>query len=148
MNGQIVVENGAIAAVPTLLKGAEINISKNPDLLPAICVMATFAQGETIITGIEADKERTINIANQLNSLGATIIEKADRLIIEGSSSVSGGTANTCNDHRIAMALTIASTCSESLVCIEDSEATNKSYPDFWSHFISLGGIMEEWNMK
>lgn len=148
MNGQIVVENGAIAAVPTLLKGAEINISKNPDLLPAICVMATFAQGETIITGIEADKERTINIANQLNSLGATIIEKADRLIIEGSSSVSGGTANTCNDHRIAMALAIASTCSESLVCIEDSEATNKSYPDFWSHFISLGGIMEEWNMK
>lgn len=148
MNGQIVVENGAIAAVPTLLKGTEINISKNPDLLPAICVMATFAQGETIITGIESDKERAINIANQLNSIGATIIEQPNRLIIEGADSISGGTADTCNDHRIAMALAIASTCCESLVSVEDSEVINKSYPQFWEHFNSLGGITEEWIMN
>ena len=148
MNGKIVVENGAIAAVPTLLKGTEINISRNPDLLPAICVMATFAQGETIITGIEADKERAVNIANQLNSIGATIIEQQNRLIIEGSDKIAGGTANTCNDHRITMALAIASTCCDSLVSVEDSEAINKSYPRFWEHFKSLGGIFEEWNMN
>ncbi len=148
MNGQIVVENGAIAAVPTLLKGTEVNISKNPDLLPAICVMATFAQGESIITGIECDRERAANITNQLNSIGATIIEKADRLIIEGGTFIAGGTANTCNDHRIAMALAIASTCCKSLVSIEDSEAINKSYPQFWQHFTSLGGITEEWTMN
>lgn len=148
MNGQVVVENGAIAAVPTLLKGTEINISKNPDLLPAICVMATFAQGETIITGIECDKERAINIANQLNSIGATIIEQPNRLVIEGADSIAGGTANTCNDHRIAMALAIASTCCESLVSVEDSEAINKSYPQFWEHFKSIGGSFEEWNMN
>ena len=148
MNGKIVVENGAIAAVPTLLKGTEINISRNPDLLPAICVMATFAQGETIITGIEADKERAVNIANQLNSIGATIIEQQNRLIVEGSDKIAGGTANTCNDHRITMALAIASTCCDSLVSVEDSEAINKSYPQFWEHFKSLGGIFEEWNMN
>ncbi len=148
MNGQIVAENGAIAAVPTLLKGAEINISKNPDLLPAICVMGTFAQGETIITGIENEKERAINVANQLNSIGATIIEQQNRLVIEGGTGISGGTASTCNDHRIAMALAIASTCCESLVSVEDSEAVNKSYPQFWEHFTSLGGTVEEWNMN
>ena len=148
MNGQIVVENGAIAAVPTLLKGTEINISQNPDLLPAICVMATFAQGETIITGIECDKERAVNVANQLNSIGATIIEQPNRLIIEGANTISGGTADTCNDHRIAMALAIASTCCESLVSVEDSETINKSYPQFWEHFNSLGGITEEWIMN
>ena len=148
MNGQIVVENGAIAAVPTLLKGTEINISKNPDLLPAICVMATFAQGETIINGIECDKERAINIANQLNSIGATIIEQPNRLIIEGADCIAGGTANTCNDHRIAMALAIASTCCKSLVSVEDSEVINKSYPQFWEHFKSIGGITEEWIMN
>ncbi len=148
MNGQIVVENGAIAAIPTLLKGTEINISENPDLLPAICVMATFAQGETIVTGIEADKERAINIVNQLNSIGATIIEHNNRLVIEGAKTISGGTANTCNDHRIAMSLAIASTCCDNLVSVEDSEAVNKSYPLFWEHFNSLGGITEEWIMN
>lgn len=148
MNGQIVIENGAIAAVPTLLKGTEINISENPDLLPAICVMATFAQGETIITGIENDRERAINISNQLNSIGATIIEQNNRLVIEGAETISGGTANTCNDHRIAMALAIASTCCDNLVSVEDSESINKSYPLFWEHFNSLGGITEEWIMN
>lgn len=148
MNGKIVVENGCIAAVPTSLKGTEINLSDAPDLLPAVAVMAIFAQGETIIRGIENEKERISMISEQLNSLGATIIEQPDSLMIEGMDTIAGGTANTCNDHRIAMALAIASTCCESIVCIEDSECINKSYPQFWNHFNSLGGITEEWIMK
>ena len=148
MNGKIVVENGCIAAVPTLLKGSEINISDCPDLLPAVAVMAIFAQGETIIYGIENEKERVHTVTEQLNSLGATIIEQPDRLIIEGVDTISGGTASSCNDHRIAMALAIASTCCDSIVCIDNSECINKSYPTFWEHFNSLGGFTEEWIMK
>lgn len=148
MNGKIVVEKGNIAAVPTLLKGTEINLSDTPDLLPAVAVMATFAQGETIITGLDNEKNRIGNVTEQLNSFGATIIEQQNKLIIEGSNSISGGTSNTCSDHRIAMALAIASTCCDNIVSIEDSECINKSYPDFWNHFNLLGGITEEWLMK
>ncbi len=148
MNGKIVVEKGCIAAVPTLLKGTTVNIGDCPDLLPAVVLMATFAQGETTITGIDNEKDRISNITDQLNSIGATIIEQSDKLIIEGVDSVSGGTANTCSDHRIAMALAIASTCSDNIVYIEDSECVNKSYPLFWKHFNSLGGTTDEWIMK
>ena len=148
MNGKIVVENGNIAAVPTLLKGTEVNLSDAPDLLPAVAAMATFAQGETIIKGIDDEKERMSIVAQQLNSIGATIIEQHDCMIIEGTDTVAGGTANTFGDHRIAMALAIATTCANSIVCIEDSECINKSYPLFWEHFNSLGGITEEWIMR
>lgn len=148
MNGKIVVENENIAAVPTLLKGTEINLSDAPDLLPAVAAMATFAQGETIIRGIEGEKERMSLVAQQLNSIGATIIEQHDCMIIEGTDTVSGGTANTFSDHRVAMALAIATTCADNIVCIEDSECINKSYPSFWEHFNSLGGITEEWIMR
>ena len=148
MNGKIVVENGSIAAVPTLLKGTEINISSCPDLLPAVAVMATFAQGETVITGIPKDNDRISQITEQLNSLGATIIEQQNSLVIEGADAITGGTSNTEGDHRIAMALSIASTCCDNIVCIEDSECINKSYPQFWEHFNMLGGMTEEWNMK
>lgn len=148
MNGKIVVENESIAAVPTLLKGTEINISDSPDLLPAVISMAIFAQGETVITGIEEIKDRVSLVTEQLNSLGATIIEHPNKIIIEGTDEISGGTANTCGDHRIAMALAIASTCCKSLVSIEDSECINKSYPMFWNHYSSLGGNIEEWIMK
>ena len=148
MNGKIVVENGSIAAVPTLLKGTQINISDCPDLLPAVAVMAIFAQGETVITGISGESDRISAVTEQLNSLGATIIEQQNSLIIEGTDTITGGTANTNNDHRIAMALAIASTCCDNIVCIEDSECINKSYPDFWNHFNMLGGITEEWIMN
>ena len=152
MNGKIVVEKGNIAAVPTTLKGAAIHLGESPDLLPAVATMAIFAQGETTITGLERIKQeknaRLSGVTEQLNSLGATIIEQPDRLTIVGSDTIAGGTANTCGDHRIAMALAIASTCCESLVSIEDSECINKSYPNFWNDFVSLGGITEEWLMK
>ncbi len=148
MNGKIVIENDNMAAIPTMLKGTEINVSTIPDLLPAIASMAVFAQGETIITGIDSIKDRVRTVTDQLNSIGATIIEHPNKLIIEGNSKISGGTASTCGDHRIAMALAIASTCCESLVSVEDSECVNKSYPSFWKDYESLGGILEEWIMK
>lgn len=144
MNGKIVIENGNIAAVPTILKGTNINISDCPDLLPAVAVMAIFAQGETVISGISND-ERISAVTEQLNSLGATVIEQQNSLVIEGTDTISGGTASTNGDHRIAMALAIASTCCDNIVCINDSECINKSYPDFWRHFSMLGGITEEW---
>lgn len=147
MNGRIVVENNSIAAIPTLLKGTHINIGKTPDLLPAVAVMAIFAQGETIISGIEDEKERAGNIAEQLNSLGATVIEQPGKLVIEGTDHAYGGTADSCFDHRIAMAVAIASTCCDSLVCINNSECVSKSYPNFWEHFNSIGGQTEEWIM-
>ncbi len=70
-----------------------------------------------------------------------------DGLIINGVDTLNGGIVDSWNDHRIAMALAIASTrCKEPLI-IKNSNAVNKSYPGFWQDFISLGGIVDEWNM-
>jgi 3-phosphoshikimate 1-carboxyvinyltransferase len=79
--------------------------------------------------------------------LGATIIEKNDGLIIEGVPSLSGGTTSSCNDHRIAMSIAIASTCCGEEVVINDSDCVSKSYPGFWSDFEALGGKINEWNV-
>jgi len=149
MGGKIVHENDGIAAVPSQLKGCKLNVSEIPDLLPIIAVLASLAEGETIITGGERlrykESDRLTSITEQLNSLGATVIEKSDGLIIEGTMALNGGTTNSCNDHRIAMAVAIASTCCNDLVVLEDSDCVKKSYPDFWKDFASLGGKFDEW---
>jgi 3-phosphoshikimate 1-carboxyvinyltransferase len=51
-----------------------------------------------------------------------------------------GGTVSGYNDHRIVMAMTIASMLCENPVIIEGAEAVNKSYPTFFEDFKSLGG--------
>ena len=54
---------------------------------------------------------------------------------------------NSWNDHRIAMALAIASIRCTQLLTIEDSGSVKKSYPEFYEDFKSLGGKINEWTM-
>ena len=51
-----------------------------------------------------------------------------------------GGTVDSVNDHRIAMSAAIAATVCEKSVTVLGAEAVNKSYPDFWKDYESLGG--------
>lgn len=151
MGGKLVIEEDGVSAIPGKLRGCRIDVSQIPDLVPAIAVMAALAEGETVITNAERlrikESDRLSAMAEQLNILGATIIEKKDGLVIEGVSRLSGGTVNSMNDHRIAMALAIASTCADDVVVIEDSGCVSKSYPHFWKDFESLGGQIDEWDV-
>ena len=55
-------------------------------------------------------------------------------------SALTGGTVDTHNDHRIAMAAAIASTVCRDPVTICDADSVSKSYPNFWKEFTRLGG--------
>ncbi|MBO7208303.1 MAG: 3-phosphoshikimate 1-carboxyvinyltransferase, partial [Clostridia bacterium] len=92
------------------------------------------------------ESDRLTTVAQQLNSIGGTIIEKGDSLIIEGTEKLLGGATNSCNDHRIAMAIAIASSVCEEIVTIDDYKCTDKSYPQFWNDYISLGGNIDFWD--
>ena len=85
--------------------------------------------------------DRLHAIATELNKIGGCVEEEPDGLIIRGVGALTGGRVSGWNDHRIAMALAIASQrCSGELV-IEGAECVRKSYPDFWQDFAKLGGI-------
>ncbi len=149
MGGKIVVEEEGIAALPSKLHGCTIDASQTPDLVPIMAVLGALAEGETVINNATRlrikESDRLTAITEQLNALGATVIEKTDGLIIEGIETLSGGTANSCNDHRIAMSVAIASTCCNEEVVVNESDCVNKSYPHFWSDFEMLGGRVDEW---
>ena len=153
MGGTVVKdEKEGIAALPSRLHGCTIDVSQIPDLVPAITVLAACASGETVIKGAarlrHKESDRLSAIAQQINSIGGTVIEKGDTLIIEGADTLSGGAANGCNDHRIAMAVAVASTMCDEIVTIDGSDCVKKSYPHFWQDFASLGGIVDEWDSE
>ena len=83
------------------------------------------------------------SVVEQMNSIGATIIERHNSLIIEGSSDISGGKADCMGNLRLALAFAIASTRTKNNVTIENIECISKYYPEFWDNFISLGGITD-----
>lgn len=123
---------------------AEIDVSGCPDLLPPLAVMAAVRSGTTRFTNAarlrmkESDRLSTITAA--LAALGAEVHEEPDRLIIVGKPSLPGGTVDSANDHRIAMMAAIAATGCTGPVTIRGTECVQKSYPDFWEVYRSLGG--------
>ena len=130
------------------LRAFSIDCSDIPDLVPILTVLACFCKGKSEITNVARlrikECDRLEAISTNLNKLGAKITEHPDRLEIEGVDSLSGGEVDGYNDHRIPMAMSIASIkCREPLI-IKGAQCVSKSYPNFFEHFRSLGGKAEE----
>lgn len=147
MGGQITEDVHGVRAAAHPLHGIEIDVCQIPDLVPVLAVLAAGAQGRTALVNAGRlrikESDRLYTTARELNALGARIEEHADSLVIEGGHPLTGGICEAHNDHRIAMALAVASTVCTGPVTISGSGCVKKSYPHFWDDFASLGG---EWH--
>lgn len=113
------------------------------DELPIISLLATQAEGETVICDAEELKvketDRIQVVADALNSMGAVITPTADGMIIKGKTALHGAKVNTFGDHRIGMMAAIAAqVATEGVVEIERVDAINTSYPTFFSDLEAL----------
>ena len=128
------------------LKGTEIGGSLIPrliDELPIIALLATQAQGVTVIKDAEELKvketDRIQVVADALNSMGADITPTADGMIIKGKSRLHGARVNTFGDHRIGMMTAIAALLvADGEVELDRAEAINTSYPSFFDDLETL----------
>ena len=128
------------------LKGTEIGGALIPrliDELPIIALLATQAQGVTVIKDAEELKvketDRIQVVADALNSMGADITPTADGMIINGKSSLHGAKINTFGDHRIGMMTAVAALLvREGEVDLDRAESINTSYPSFFDDLESL----------
>lgn len=106
------------------------------DEIPIISVAASFAEGKTLIKGAEELKYKETNrinaMVNELKKMNACIEALPDGLIIEGKESLNPGELFSYNDHRIAMALSIAALNTKGESIINNSQCVNISYPTFY----------------
>lgn len=132
-----------VSAAP--LKATEIGGSLIPrliDELPIIALLATQAEGTTVIKDAEELKVKETNridtVAEELTKMGADITATPDGLIIKGPTALHGATVSSHGDHRIGMMLAVAGFIASSPVELEDAEAIAVSYPNFFEHVEQL----------
>lgn len=134
-------KSATITVETSELHGTEIGgdiIPRLIDELPVIALLATQAQGRTVIRDAEELKvketDRIQVVADALNAMGAHITPTADGMIIEGKTPLHGAKVNTFGDHRIGMMTAIAALLvTEGEVDLERAEAINTSYPSFFA---------------
>lgn len=120
------------------LKGIEIRKEEVPlliDELPLIAVVATQAQGKTVVSGAKElrvkETDRIKATVNELKKMGADIEEKDDGFIVTGPSRLKEAVCESYNDHRIAMSLAVAALLAEGKTVIKNSECIDISFPGF-----------------
>lgn len=121
-----------------------IDVSDIPDLVPILAVLGCFGKKPMRISHAERlkikESDRLASISDALNAVGGKVVLLDDGLVILPVEEFHGGVVNSCNDHRIVMAMAIASTRSTAPIIIKGAEAVDKSYPDFFNEFNALGG--------
>lgn len=128
------------------LKPFRADVSQIPDLVPVLCVLALGAEGESVIYNAARlrykESDRLSAMAREIQKLGGDIEEYEDRLVIRGGKPLSGGLVDSHGDHRVAMALAVASTLARGDIRLKNADVVKKSAPNFYSEFQKLGGMI------
>ncbi len=142
MGADVTIDGSSVTIRKGELKGVTIDASQIPDLIPTLSVVASVCEGETNIINAERlrikESDRIASTCALINNLGGNARELPDGIVITGVGNLTGGTVDSCNDHRIAMSAAVAATASTGKVTVLDSGCVKKSYPDFWDDFATL----------
>lgn len=154
-------DKGDITVQRAPLKAFCVDASNCPDLFPIISVLAAFCQGTSRLAGVgrlaNKESDRAKAIQQMLTQMGVKVVIEGDEMIIEGhslaqrliSSSIKtesekdsdlpgllkGGSYTSHHDHRMVMALKVASLGADSPIVIDDEECVAKSFPQFHELF-------------
>ena len=145
IGAKVIVDTDGIAVKRTaVMNGITVDAKDIPDLVPILAVILSFCDGESQIINAGRlrmkESDRLSGICDELRHLGADIRMCGDGISVKGVQVLSGNTVSARDDHRIAMALSVAaSRCeSETVDIIGGAEAVKKSYPDFFEIYKSL----------
>ena len=142
--GAEVTEHGdAVTVRRGTLRGVTIDASPIPDLIPVLSVVASVAAGRRESKTPPACGSRNPTDCRAQRTCcarSAGVSRKKDGLVITGVPALHGGSAETQNDHRLAMSAAVAACAATGEVTVDNDACVAKSYPRFWEDYGSLKG--------
>jgi 3-phosphoshikimate 1-carboxyvinyltransferase len=124
--------------------GPEI-VPRMIDELPLVAVLATQAEGETVVTGAAElrvkESDRIEAVVRGLRALGAVIDPLEDGFVVQGPTRLRGAALDAASDHRIGMALAVAAALAEGESELEGAEWVDVSFPGFFERLVAGAGV-------
>lgn len=127
---------GVLTVSPGPLRAVALRAADIPaivDEIPVLAVLATQAEGSTVIRGAgelrHKESDRLAAIVENLRAVGAQVEEHADGLTIQGPATLHPATIRTHGDHRIAMAFAVAGFIVPGGLILDDEQCMDVSFP-------------------
>ena len=142
-NAGFAIEAKGIKLHPGEMKGFDFDATDCPDLFPPLVALASYCKGETKIKGVNRltykESNRSASLQQEFGKMGVRIEVNDDVMVIHGDKKLSGARTHSHHDHRIAMACAVAALKTDGQTEVEEADAINKSYPDFYDDLKKLG---------
>lgn len=150
-NSNILIGDNKISFAPLGdggLKAFQFDATDCPDLFPPLVALASYCKGTTVIEGVHRlthkESNRALTLQEEFGKIGIEIELKDNQMHIKGGTGVRGAQVHSRHDHRIAMACAVAALKAKGETVIDEADAVNKSYPNFYEHIKSLGAIVKK----
>ena len=143
-------DKGNITVQRAPLRAFKVDVSNCPDLFPIVSVLAAFCQGTSRLAGVgrlaNKESDRAKAIIEMLTQMGVQASVEGDEMVIEGhclaqrilasrdgaaNGLLNGGSYTSHHDHRMVMALKVASLGASSPIVVDDEDCVAKSFPQF-----------------
>jgi len=138
----IAASENMLGTGPASLRAFRFDANECPDLFPPLVALAAYCEGVTTISGTNRlthkESNRALTLQEEFGKMGIKVDLDGDQMHITGGP-VTGAHVSSHHDHRIAMACAVAALKAKGPTLIEEAQAVNKSYPDFYEHLIALG---------
>lgn len=130
---------GTIEAGSSRLVGTEVQPEEVPgsiDEFPLLAVVATAAQGDTVVRGAEElrvkESDRIGSVVAELSKLGARLSEAQDGFTVHGPCALKGAAVECHHDHRMEMSMAVAALVAEGETQLLNAGWASVSFPEFW----------------
>ena len=129
------------------LKAFEFDATESPDLFPPLVALASYCEGISKIKGVSRliykESDRAKALQEEFSKMGIKIEINDDLMFVIGGKP-QGARVESHDDHRIAMAIAVASLGATGKVSIRDSQCVAKSYPGFFDDLRRVGAVVHE----
>src|ERR1700722_6955163 len=149
MGSKIVYQTNEITIVGNGVKPVNIDMIDFPDQAQTVATLAAFADGKTIITGLQSlhvkETDRLKASVIELNKMRIKTESTFETLMIYGGKP-KAARIDTYGDQRTAMSFAVAGAKLNNII-INDPDVVNKTFPTFWDMLEKIGMKVERINI-
>ena len=141
------IDEDKIEISKSVLKAFEFDATESPDLFPPLVALASYCEGVSAIKGVlrltYKESDRAVALKEEFGKMNIRIDINDDLMSVTGGQP-HGAHVESHDDHRIAMAVAVASLGATDKVYIRDSQCVAKSYPGFFDDLRNLGAVVHD----
>lgn len=146
MGAEISINGGEVTIRRKHLHGIEVDMNAIPDALPALSVVACFADSPSKLYNVPQarlkETDRIAVMAQELTKMGADIQELPDGLVIKPAR-LHATEVRGHGDHRVVMALSLAGMALPGTTTIDTAEAMSVTFPDYAKLMAAVGAKLQ-----